>query len=478
MRKGVNGVRRITAILSVTMVALLATGTGAGAATVDLSRYSAVGTGKVLQVKLTLPKAVTDAVNTVLGTVSGSLPTGALSLPQTIDETIAYSQSIGGMVNNKVSGQSVGRMFYGTLDKTVLEPVVSAVFPERAGKGLPIAQAVLGEVEHAVDSLANLAIPTEAPFINLGLMNVKADSTPVANTAAALSTGFSELANLRVELAPQIKELLQTVAEPLTDLTDNTLIPQLNDLLGTVSDTLADSPLGLEVNLQLPKIADLLDRPLLSIGKITTSSSTDAVGRLRNATGFSQVSNINIFGTNKDNALVHIDALTSEVEAAIDGTASGAKATAIQKIAGVSVLDNEIAIFNDKIKILNKEIPVSLESVTSVLNQVTGLVGETLGLSIKTFATDTEKSAFYSRASSQTLAISLHPQIAGLGELLGLDIEAPSAVAEVAAAVRGVSLPSSDEPLPTTGVPTTAFLLAGPALLGLAVLVRKYSLAH
>lgn len=478
MLKGVSGVRRIAAILSIGLVTLLVTGPGAGAAApVDLSQYSAIGSGQVLNVKLTLPKAVTDAVNVVLGAVP--LPSGDLSLPQTIDETISVSRSIGGMVNGKVTGSSIGRMFDGSLDKTVLEPVVSTVFPERAGKGLPIAEAVLGGVEHAVDSLANLEIPAAAPLIKLGLMNVEADSTPVQNVKAALSSGKSTLANITVDLAPQIKALLKEAAAPLTTITDNTLIPQLNSLLGTITGTLEEA-LDIQVNLELPKIADLLDRPLLHIGKIETSSSTDALGRVRSATGFSRITNLNIFGTSAENALVHVGVLTSDVSAAIDGTAAGAKATAIQEIAGLSVLDNEIAVFNDKIKVLNKEIPVSLEAVSDVLNQVTGLVGQTLGLSIKTFSTHKQASAMYSTASSQTLKIGFHPNITGVGELLGLDIEAPSALAEVAGdSVRGVPLPGPcvGSQCAPTGVADTAYLLVGPMLLGGALMVRRFALS-
>ena len=64
MRKGVSGVRRLAAILSVSTVMLVVTGTGLGqAATLpELSNYSAVGTGQVLNLHLQLPAAL----NTVL----------------------------------------------------------------------------------------------------------------------------------------------------------------------------------------------------------------------------------------------------------------------------------------------------------------------------------------------------------------------------------------------------------------------------
>ena len=476
MRKGVSGVRRLAAMLSVSMVAVLATGSVAGAATapLDLSKYSAVGSGQVLNVKLTLPAAVVSALNGVLGKVS--LPTGHLSLPQTIDETIGFSRSIGGMVANKVSGTSLGQMFHGSLDKPVLEPLVNTLFPERLGKGLPVANAELGsKVEHMTDSLKDIDV---ASIVHLGLMKVTADSTKVQNTAAAHSDASSTLANLRVDLTQQLKDLLKQVAEPLTNLTDNTLIPQLNDLLGGVTQTL-NQTLGTTVNLQLPKINDLLDRPLLYIEKIHTASSTDAVGRLRQADGLSEISNIHIFGDSAENALVHINVLTSKAHAAIDGTKAGAKAKATQEIAKVSVLGNDLVIENNKITVLGKTIPVSLEQVSQVLDQVTGLIGQTLGLHITAFKTSQQASAMYAQASSQTLAISFHPQIAGLGELLGLDITAPNAMAEVAGdSVKGLCIGPKCNPLPTTGVPTTMYFVLGSTLLGATILVRRFALSH
>ena len=472
MRKGVFGVRRLAAILTVSLVAVIATGSVAGASTVDLSKYSAVGSGQVLNVKLTLPPAVVSALNTVLGAVN--LPTGHVSLPATIDETIGFSRSIGGMVANQVSGTSIGQMFNGTLDKPVLEPVVNTLFPERIGKALPVANATLGKVESAADSLKNIDV---AGMVHLGLMTVSADSTRVKNAAAAHSDASSTLANLRIDLSQQLKDLLKQVAAPLTNVTDNTLIPQLNGLLGGVTDTL-NQVLGTTVNLQLPKIAELLDRPLLYIEKIHTASSTDAIGRLRAADGLSEITNINIFGDSAENALVHINVLTSKAHAAIDGTAKGAEAKATQEIAKVSVLGNDLVIENNKITVLGKTIPVSLQQVSDVLNQVTGLVGQTLGLKITAFATSATKSAMYSQASSQTLAISFHPQIAGLGELLGLDITAPSAVAEVAGdSVKALCIGPRCNPLPTTGVPTTTYFVLGAALMGMAVVVRRFALS-
>src|SRR5438552_10027545 len=123
------------------------------------------------------------------------------------------------MVANKVSGNSIGQMFNGTLDKPVLEPVVNTLFPERIGKALPVAKAVLGvDLNKVTDSLKDLDV---ASIIHLGLMDVSAQSTRVENMAAAHSDASSTLANLRIDLTQQLKDMLKTIAAPLTNLTDN-----------------------------------------------------------------------------------------------------------------------------------------------------------------------------------------------------------------------------------------------------------------
>jgi hypothetical protein len=459
------------------MVALLVTGTGAQASTAKpLSTISQVGEGSVLNLKLKLPTAVTSLLNTVLGAAS-------IQLPDTIDETIAFSRSLGSrlpeLTDNKVlknAGSGIGRMFQGTLDEKVLTPVVQTLFG--ADKHLPIAEAVLGTAKDDVtDSLAEINVPSAgAALLHVGLMEVAAKSKPNALIANAVSSASSsKLLGVKVDLLPEVKTLLKSLLTPLTNLTDSAggLIDTLNNSVLKQVEQIA-AGLGLTVNLNLPKISDLIDRPLLSIDKIETSASTDAVGLARVAHGFSKITNINVFGTDASNALVHIDSLVSEASAQIDGTAGGAAATAIQKIVGVSVLDNELAVFNDHIQILGKTLPLPL----NVVNDITSLVGGTLGLQIDVLKTSSTKTATFAQASSKTLHIGLHPTVPALSDLIGLDLTLPSAFAEVGGAyVAGNIIPGPKGITHPTGVADSAFLLAGPLLLGLAIVVRRFSLA-
>ena len=101
------------------------------------------------------------------------------------------------------------------------------------------------------------------------------------------------------------------------------------------------------------------------------------------------------------------------------------------------------------------------------------LLESTLGLSIDVLGTKKTATATHAFAEANTLKIGLAPLG---GALFDLTVAGPSSMAEISgSSVLPTKLPA---PLPTTGVPTTAYFLAGPALLGLAVLVRRFSLAH
>lgn len=479
MRRGAIGwTRRLAAVVGVSLVTMIVTGPGASAVSVkDLTSYSAFGTGQVLRVKLTLPKAVTQLLNTALAPV-GSLTGQALQLPETIDEAVVFTRSVG-QLSGAVNGTGLGQIFKGVSDNT-LDNTLNSIAQKTFGRVLPVAQAILGKDTGEVkDSLASLDLPSAAlKLIHVGVMEVSAESIPHAGIAnAAFTKSTSRLLGITIDLGQEIKNLLISTLQPVLNITDGVngtggLIDTLNSsLLGTVTQTVKQLT-GLDLNLQLPKVADLLSKPLLKIGLIETGSSTDATGIARLASGVSKVADLSIFGNDASDALVHVSSLESKASAKIDGTVGGAAAAAEHTIVGLSVLNNNIAVTNNAIKIANKTIDLPLD----VVNNLTDLLGSALGLEIKVLETKTTKSALHSTAEANTLRISLHPTVAGLGDLLGLDIWAPSAQADVAGDIVGASNPG--RPSPTTGIPDTAFLLAGPALLGMAVLVRKFALSN
>jgi hypothetical protein len=449
MRKGVSGVRRIAAILSVSLVTLLVTGTGAGAAVAPkIVNYSSVGTGQVLGLHIQLP----SALNTVLG-VAG--------LSNKIDQVVSFSRSIGQVDKAAKIGTGLGQVMDGTLNP-LLETVV--------GRTLPKVFATLGEtLKH--DSLLEQNL---AGLVNVGVMEVNAVSslkTAADGLKGVVSHSDSKILGLKVDLGTALTSQLKSILQPVLDITDapGGLIDTINGGLDTVTNTV-NQTLGLDLNLDLPKLESLLSQPLVTVGVIETGSDTGLQGIARTAKGVTKLANIDVFGTG-DNALVHIESLATDTRVSIDGTKAGAAASAVSTIAKLKILGNEIDLTKGALKINGKSFALPLDTV---LTPLTKLLSDTLGLKIDILGSSKSATATHAIAQANTLKISLAPLNGALGLALGID--GPLSMAEVqGSTVLPLDLPT---PLPTTGVPTTAYFLAGPALLGMAVLVRRFALSH
>jgi len=450
MRKGVSGVRRVAAILSVSLVTLLVTGTGAGAAVAPkIVNYSSVGTGQVLGLHIQLPSALNPVLN-------------AAGLTNKIDQVVSFSRSIGQVDKAAKIGTGLGQVMDGTLNP-LLETVV--------GRSLPKVFATLGEtLKH--DSLIEQNL---ADLIHVGVMEVNAVSslkTAADGIKGVVSHSDSKILGLKVDLGTQLTSTLKSVLAPVLDVTDKPggLIDVINGGLDTVETTIKNSPLGLDLNLDLPKLESLLSQPLVTVGIIETGSDTGLQGLARTAKGVTKLANIDVFGTG-DNALVHIDSLSTETGVSIDGTKGGAAANAVSRILNMKILGNTIDLTKGALKINGRSFALPLDTVLAPLTQ---LLKDTLGLKIDILGASKSASATHAVAQANTLKISLAPLNGALGLALGID--GPLSMAEVqGSTVLPLDLPT---PLPTTGVPTTAYFLAGPALLGMAVLVRRFALAH
>jgi hypothetical protein len=454
MRKGVSGVRRIAAILSVSLVTLLVTGTGAGAAVAPkLVNYSSVGTGQVLGLHIQLPSALDSVL-------------GAAHLSSKIDQVVSFSRSIGQVDKTANVGTGLGQVMDGTLNP-LLDSIANIAFQ----KTLPRVFATLGEsVKH--DTLAEINDPTG--LLHVGVMEVNAVSslkTAADGLKGVVSHSDSKILGLKIDLGTQLTSTLKSVLQPVLDVTDSTggLIDTINTGLNTVENTV-NSTLGLDLNLDLPKLESLLSQPLVTVGLIETGSDTGLAGIARTAKGVTRLANVDVLGSG-DNALVHIDSLSTETGVSIDGTKGGAAADAVSRILGLKILGNTIDLTKGALKVNGKSFALPLDTV---LTPLTELLKTTLGLKIDLFSTSKSASATHAVAEAKTLSISLAPLNGALGLSLGID--GPLSMAEVqGSTVQELELPT---PLPTTGVPTTAYFLAGPALLGMAVLVRKFALSH
>ncbi|MGH2728960.1 MAG: hypothetical protein ACRDKS_18460, partial [Actinomycetota bacterium] len=448
MRKGVSNTRRVIAAVAVTMVALLATGTGANAALpkVSVKNYVARANASVLDVSLALP----DVLNSVLS---------AVKIPNPITQSISFSRAFGQIDKLANSGHGLGQMFEGSLNET-LETVSQALL----GKKLPKAFAPLATIEKIVhEDLAALNVEN---LIKVGVSDVNASSTLSTLTdgvKAIKSISDSKLLGVTVGLTADLVSTLKGVLQPVLDITDapgTGLVDTINGLLAPVED-LVETTLGIPVKLDLPKIEELLSQPLISIGVIETKSITDFATGIRNATGFSRMADIDLFGKG-EKALVHIDALTTKTFGQVGEKTGDSKATAIHEILGLRVLDNEIGLLKGDqlaVSVNGKQLALPV----NVLDQLNTLLFDTLGLKISLFGTEKSATATKAFAKARTLEVRIAPNIAG-NVLFDLTIAGPgSEVFTQAGSVAGVPIPG---PNPTTGVATNAYLLAGPALIG------------
>jgi hypothetical protein len=450
MRKGVSGVRRVAAILSVSLVTLLVTSTGAGASAPKLVNYSGVGTGQVLSLKLDLP----SALNAVLA------PAG---LSNKIEQVFSFSRSVSQVGQATKVGTGLGQVLDGTLNpllQTVLTPL---------NKTLPRVFATLGEtLKH--DSLLEQDL---GGLIHIGAMEVNAVSTlktAADGLKAVVSHSDSKILGLKIDLSSIVNQLMALApVQQLLDVVDapGGLIDTLNGALNTVETTVNNTLESLNlptVNLDIPKLAELLHQPLVSIGLIETGSDTGLQGIARTAKGITTLSNIDVLG-----GLVSIKSLSTATAVKVDGTKGGAAADAVSKIVDMKILGNTLDLTKGALKINGKSFALPLETV---LQPLQSLLKDTLGLDIQILNTQKSASATHASAIANTLKIGLSPLNGALG--LGLEIAGPSSMAEVQGSLVQGFEPSA--PLPTTGVPTTAYFLAGPALLGMAVLVRRFAL--
>jgi hypothetical protein len=456
MRKGVSGIRRAAAILSVSLVTLLVTGSGVGQAVSvpKLANYSAVGTGQVLGLHIQLPSALKPVLQ-------------AAQLSDVIDERVSFSRSIGQVDRAGNVGNGLGQMFEGTLN-----PVLEQISQLAVGKALPRVFAQLGEVAQK-DSLVELNVPDVAPIVHLGVSEVSAVSK-LENLAGGLkgiaSNSTSRLVGLKVTLPDVLTGTLKNVLSPVLDLTDapGGLIDTINGGLETVTNVVEDT-LGIDVNLVLPKIEELLNQPLVTVGVIETGSDTGFEGLARTARGVTRMANIDVFGAG-DNALVHIDSLSTDTTAKIDGTRGGAAATAVNRILGLKVLGNAIDLTKGALTINGKAFQLPTDTVLAPLQQ---LLADTLGLKIDLLSAKHSSSALHAYSEANTLKIALSPLNGALG--LAVELTGPGSMAEVSGSVTPLDFKA---PLPTTGVPTTAYFVVGTALLGATVLVRRFALSR
>jgi hypothetical protein len=454
MRRGVTGwSRRFAAATALAVTMLVVTGPGARATTVpEIVNYAADGSAQVLDLNLNLP-LVGDLLNKLRD----------LGISNPIAQRISFSDAFGQVDRIRDQGKALGQMFEGTLNNP-LETVTKALL----GKPLPKVLAFLGELAKHAD----LAAFSLQDLVKVGVAEVDAVSTLERlsrGLRAVVSKSRSKLTRLSIDLtATGLVDTLKGVLKPVLDITDKPgsgLIDTLNGALDTVEKTVQDT-LGIDLNLDLPKVEELLTQPLISVGLIETGSETGFTGPARWAKGLSKMVDVDIFGKG-DNALVHIDSLSTDTFAQIGGAA--AEATAVNRIVGLKILGNQIDLTNGVLTVNNQKVKLPLDTVVAPLKK---LLVDTLGLSIEVLGTNTFKApnGLEASAEANTIKITLAPL-----NLFSLTLKGPGSRAQIAGS--GINPEEFPRRNPPTGLADTAYLLAGPMLIGAAILVRRFTLS-
>jgi hypothetical protein len=453
MRNGVGWARRLATGIAVTLVAAMAMGTGIAGAASSLDSYSATASGTTFNVAVQLPAALGEVLNNVLGT-SGSK----------IEERISFSNATSNVIKDKAPvGSAFGQVFKGTLDNLLLQ-VAKTPLIGYTGAKLPEASASLGQ--KSANSMK--AIELLDGLVHIGIAEAEASSSKNAtNPRVVDSTSASRLLGVKVDLSKLGSGALENLLKPVLDIVEGDASNPNDGLLGTINGALKGIGDTLNVNLALPSVSSFLDKPLVSVGIIESISKTGATGTSRWAEGITRLANVDLLG-----GYVHADVIKVRSFATIDGTAAGARNTTATVDLATVKLGNTTLLNLDtrQLTVANKTIDIPLD-LNDQLKGLIDVLGVKLSLAPKPSIT---RNATHARAAASSLHLEVAPKLLSGAPLLSVALDGPAAVADVRGSnVLGITTVAH----PRTGVSDQLFLLVGPALLGLAIVTRRFVLA-
>lgn len=296
------------------------------------------------------------------------------------------------------------------------------------------------------------------------------------------------------------------------------LVGELNGVLDTVKEALANSGVDVEditgLDLSIPTITseDLLDKPLVGIGQIVSETHVGEEDGYKVAEATAYVEDIDLVG-----GLVQVDVLRANAKVAAksgDAKVLG-KGTTIARIKiGDNVIDVGGFDLNDDITINGKslrdviddlpggvggEVNELVDTAQGLINEILALLGVTIDTPGCTGDDQVEIGEDFARAHQDctALLIGVHPT-EGSNSVGGVAL--PTAVVDALDDVRallptvdvkvstvsadvGINVPTTvlgrciGECNPRTGIPTSLFVWLGPAMIGAAILTRKFVLA-
>ncbi|HEX9695180.1 MAG TPA: choice-of-anchor P family protein [Actinomycetota bacterium] len=451
--KKLRWTRRLTASMALAAVAIVATGPGASAA---VDTYAAQASGTTLSLSVSLPLG--DVVAGILGNagVKGN----------TISERISFSNATADVTSTQSKGSALGQVFFGTLDPVILQ--VSRLVGYSKDKLPEVSSSVTSaSADGVADSKKDAIAAVDIGPIHVGVGEVESTAKRAGRLVSTKSA--ARLLGIKVDLASVLSEgAIADLLKPVTDLLDGTgsqpgLIDQLNGLLDGVEDTLKGA--GLDVDLTIPAIKDLLSKPLVNVGIIESVSETGFNGASRFAKGVTRLANVDLLG-----GFIHLDAINIESFASIDGTATGALASGIQRIVGLKVGGNIVNLNTGSLQVLGKTIQMPVD-----LAQLLNVTVDALGLKVQVAQKpEIVRTATHARAATSSLHVGLAPKLLSGAPLFSIALDGPASVADVRG---GNVLGVKEVRIPTTGVSDTAMLLVGMMLVGLAIGARKFALS-
>lgn len=333
---------------------------------------------------------------------------------------------------------------------------------------------------------------TELAAVDEGALVAEAGVLEWAVVDDALSWSRSELALLRVSLAPVVAELPEAARQPLQDAvaeataTVDGLVGELNGVLGTIEEQVNavedQAPVDLPEVLpeRLPGVADVTTVDLLTARKLWSDTRVETVEGVVRATAASGAAELTLLG-----GVVRVPTLqyVSIAEAGgTDGTADARtelETIAVEvgdievEVSGTILTVGEVSIDLSDPSLADTGLPAQLDEVTSLLTDLVAAGG--LSIAQGESSTEVAPDGTSAVASTSPFALRLRPlQAAGdAADTLDLSLTLMQTSAAVSAAAAPAPAPEAAAPsLPRTGGGGVASL-AGLLGMGGALLLRR-----
>lgn len=370
---------------------------------------------------------------------------------------------------------------------------ISLTRSELASEGVgEVATSLLGGLIDQLSASSSEAGSGSDNFLSESVGPVTAEAGVIEwalDPATDAARSFSELAEVRVSLAPLLAELPAEVGAGLQDAVDqatetvNTLVGELNGALEqvetVVNEVAEQAPVDIPEVLPetLPGVPDITQVDLLSVRKMWSESTIETVGEAVRSTAHGGVAELSLLG-----GLISVPAFQFSSVAETAGTAGSALAETDVTTLAVTVGDYLVAIDGTRLSVGDFTIDLAdpqLDGVPAeeLLGPIEGVLGELLnagGLSVTqgegvTTAAEDGSSA---TASTSAFALRLRPLNAAAPDVLDIEVLALPTQAAVSGGVEPIA-PAAPT-LPRTGGGALAMLLGFTAMAG-AVSLRKRS---